>query len=69
MPAVLLRTHPRFITDSKGQRKAVIIPIREYDELLEDLKDLATVAERRDEPTISHETMVAEIMSDGYLAH
>jgi hypothetical protein len=57
MPAVLLRTHPRFITDSKVQRKAVILPIREYDELLEDLKDLATVAERRDEPTISHETM------------
>jgi len=69
MPAVLPRTHPRFITDSKGQRKAVILPIREYDELLEDLKDLATVAERRDEPTISHETMVAELMSDGYLAH
>jgi hypothetical protein len=69
MPAVLLQTHPRFITNSKGQRKAVILPIREYDELLEDLKDLATVAERHDEPTISHEIMVAELVRDGYLAH
>jgi hypothetical protein len=69
MPAILLQTHPQFITDSKGQRKSVVLPIREYDELLEDLKDLAAIAERRDEPTISHETLVAELRSDGYLAN
>jgi hypothetical protein len=45
---------PEFITDSHGGKKAVIIPIEEYTELLEDLTDLATIAERREEPTLPH---------------
>jgi len=31
----------------------VVIPVKEYRRLLEDLHDLALVAERRPEPTIS----------------
>lgn len=33
--------------------KAVILPIREYERLLEDLHDLSVVAERRDESPVS----------------
>ena len=36
-----------------GKPTAVILPIAEYEELLEDLHDLAVVARRKDEPTIS----------------
>ena len=43
----------RYIVDAKGKKRAVIIPMKEYRELLEDLHDLAVVAERRDEPVIS----------------
>ena len=35
-----------------GKRKAVILPIEEYEELLEDLHDLGVIAQRKNEPTI-----------------
>ena len=35
-----------------GKPTAVIMPIAEYEELLEDLHDLAVIARRKDEPTI-----------------
>ncbi len=35
-----------------GKATAVIMPIAEYEELLEDLHDLAVLARRKDEPTI-----------------
>jgi hypothetical protein len=36
---------------------AVILPIKEYEKMKEDLHDLAIVAERRNEKTISLEEM------------
>jgi hypothetical protein len=38
--------------DAKGRRTAVVLPIAEYEQLVEDLHDLAVVAERRDEEPI-----------------
>lgn len=58
---------PEYITDPDGKRKAVILSIEEYEELLEDLEDLAVLAERREEPTISHEDLVADLKRNGYL--
>jgi len=57
----------QYITDEKGRKTAVILPIEEFEELLEDLQDLAVLAERRDEPTIPHEEVVARLKRDGYL--
>jgi hypothetical protein len=57
----------QYITDEKGKKTAVILPIEEFEELLEDLHDLAILAERRDEPTIPHEEVVARLKRDGYL--
>ena len=45
--------HPQYIKDTKGKTSFVILPISEYDELLEDLQDLAIISERRNESTIS----------------
>ncbi len=42
----------QFQTDAHGKRTAVVLPISEYERLLEDVHDLAVVAERRDEPTM-----------------
>jgi PHD/YefM family antitoxin component YafN of YafNO toxin-antitoxin module len=58
---------PEYITDTEGKRKAVILSIEEYEELLEDIEDLAILAERREEPTISHEELVADLKRNGYL--
>jgi PHD/YefM family antitoxin component YafN of YafNO toxin-antitoxin module len=38
-----------------GRRVAVILPLAEYQELLEDVEDLAVIASRKDEPTVSLE--------------
>ena len=45
----------------------MVLPIAAYEKLIEDLEDLAVVAERRDEPTIPHEQFVAELKRDGIL--
>jgi hypothetical protein len=50
----------QYITDDAGVKSAVILPIEQFQELLEDWEDLAVVAERREEPTISHEELLAQ---------
>ncbi len=60
--------HPKFVMDTAGHQTAVILPIEEYYGLLEDLDDLAVVAERTNEPAIPHEQVVRELKSDGYLS-
>ena len=43
------------------------IAITDYEKLLEDLDDLAAIAERRDEPAIPREEFKAELKRDGIL--
>lgn len=57
----------QYITDERGDRTAVVLPISEYEKLLEDLDDLAVVAERRDEPIIPHDQFIADLKRDGTL--
>jgi hypothetical protein len=59
--------HTQYITDEHGKKQCVILPIAEFEELIEDIEDLAVVAERREEPTISQEALVAELKRDGGL--
>jgi len=59
--------HPEYITDSDGNKRAVILPIDEFRELLEDLEDLAVIAERREEPTIPHNAVMEDLKRNGYL--
>jgi hypothetical protein len=51
----------QYIVDANGDKSAVILPIEQYYQLLEDLDDLAVLAERRFEPTISHDELLAEL--------
>ena len=44
----------QYLTDKKGKRTAVVLPIEEYEKLQEGLDDLAVIAERRDEETVTH---------------
>jgi len=57
----------QFIVDEKGQKVAVVVPLRDYEELLEDLHDLAVVAEGRDEPTLSFEEVKERLRKNGFL--
>ena len=44
----------QFLTNEKGRKTAVVLPIEDYEKLREDMDDLAVIAERRDEETVSH---------------
>ena len=57
----------QFVTNEEGEKKAVILPIDEFLELMEDLEDLALLAERRDESTIPFEQVKIELKRDGLL--
>ncbi len=60
-------TRNRFIVDQKGKRVSVVVPVDEYEELLEDLHDLAVVAERRDEPAVSFASVKKRLKAGGLL--
>jgi hypothetical protein len=55
----------QFVTDSTGRKVAVVLPVEEYEELLEDLNDLSVIAERRDEPRVAWDDMKRELREDG----
>jgi len=57
----------RYVTDKNGKKTEVILPIKEFETLLEDLEDLAVAAERRDEETISHNEVLKELKNNGIL--
>ena len=50
-----------------GKRTAVILPIEEYEELLQDLDDLAVIAQRKDEPTIPLAEVKRRLKKNGAL--
>lgn len=57
----------QYITDDQGNRISVVISVDDYQELLDDLEDLAAVAERRDEESISHDEVLKHLKASGKL--
>ncbi|HEX4141865.1 MAG TPA: hypothetical protein VHY09_16065 [Candidatus Methylacidiphilales bacterium] len=65
--SLLVSPNAQFVTNQSGEKTSVILPIAEYEALLEDLEDLAVVAERAEEPTIPLDQVVANLKKDGFL--
>ena len=59
----------QFLTDDRGQKVAVVIPIGDYEELMEDVADLASVAERRNDERLSLDEVKKQLIADGLLPH
>ena len=57
----------QFVVDTNGRKTGVILSLKRYQELMEDLHDLAVVAERRAERPISLEEMKRRLIKDGVL--
>ncbi len=57
----------QYVTDPKGKRLGVILSLARYQQLMEDLHDLAVVAERRKEKPISLQEMKRRLKNDGVL--
>lgn len=45
----------QFVVDAHGKKTGVLLSLKQYEKLLEDLHDLAVVAERRSENPVSLE--------------
>lgn len=57
----------QYVVDADGNKTAVILSLKRYQELMEDLHDLAVVAERRNERAVSLDTMKRRLKKDGVL--
>jgi hypothetical protein len=57
----------QYVTNETGRTEAVILPIKEFEELLDDIEDLDVLAEKCDEPTITHDELVAKLKRNGLL--
>jgi len=57
----------QFVVDAKGRKKAVVLSMEKYEKLMEDLHDLAIVAERREEKPISLAELKRRLKKDGFL--
>lgn len=57
----------QYITDTNGKKVSVILSYKKYKKLLEDLHDLAIIAERRDEKPVSLEEIKDKLKKDGIL--
>ena len=55
----------QYQTDAQGKRTAVVVPLADYERLLEDLHDLAVVAERRDEPSLDEAALKRRLAEGG----
>ncbi|MBX2991234.1 MAG: type II toxin-antitoxin system prevent-host-death family antitoxin [Bacteroidetes bacterium] len=56
-----------YVVDRNGKKTAVIIGVREYERLMEDVADLAAIASRRDEKTVPWEQVKRRLRRDGLL--
>ena len=63
----MLALAEQLVVDAEGIKTSVIIPIEQYEKLIEDLHDLAVVAERRSEEPISLLELERRLKEDGIL--
>ena len=59
--------HLNYITNPQGEQTAVMLPMNEFLELMEDVEDLISIASRKNEPTTSHENLLIELANDGFI--
>jgi hypothetical protein len=56
---------PQYLVNQKGQKEFVVLTVHQYDELIEDLFDLALMAGRKNESRISYDAFVKGLKKDG----
>lgn len=57
----------QYVIDEKGNKTGVLLPLKQYEKLMEDLHDLAVIAERRDEADISIDELKRQLEKPGDL--
>lgn len=62
-----MNVEQQFIVDTKGKKTGIILSLRRYRRIMEDLHDLAVVAERRAEKPVSLQEMRRRLEKDSVL--
>ena len=57
----------RYVTNRAGKRTGVVLSLKRYTRLMEDLHDLAIVAERRPEGSVSPDELRKRLRQRGHL--
>lgn len=57
----------QYLIDAKGNKTGVLLSLKQYKKLLDDLHDLAIVAERREEKPITLVEMKRRLKKDGLI--
>lgn len=57
----------RYVTNRQGKRTGVVLSLKRYSRLMEDLHDLAVAAERRNEKPLSADDMKNRFRKRGLL--
>jgi len=57
----------QYVIDEKGKKTGVLLSLKDYEKLLEDLHDLAVVAERKTEKPIALEELKRRLKKDGLI--
>ena len=67
MEALQTQLQEQYVVNPEGHRTAVILSLVRYEQVMEDLHDLAIVAERREEAPISLKEMERHLREEGLL--
>ena len=54
----------QYLVDGSGKRTAVVISLKEWGEIWEDLYDVLVSESRKDKPTVAWETLKAELANE-----
>ena len=57
----------KYLIDETGKKTAVVLPLKEYEELIEDIHDLSIIAERKNEPVVGFNEVRERLKTDGLL--
>ena len=62
-----MATSEQYVIDAEGRKTGVLLSLEHYERLMEDLHDLAVVAERRDEEPIGLDDLKQRLKQDGLI--
>ncbi len=63
----MMSRNVQYATDAEGNKTAVILPLEEYEELMEDLHLSRVARESKNEERISWKQVRADLVADGKL--
>jgi PHD/YefM family antitoxin component YafN of YafNO toxin-antitoxin module len=57
----------QYVIDEKGKKTGVLLSLKQYEKLMEDLHDLAVVAQRKNEKPITLDELKRRLKKDGLI--